>query len=117
MLTKTLPWVLAFLLANASLGWAGNAVVEWDPNTETDLAGYKLYYGKNSRTQGAYAETVVIGDKNATRWPLTLDPDTYYFALTAVDESGNESDFSVEVSEVIPASGVPGKPGRPILIH
>ena len=94
----------------------GHVFVEWDPNTEADLAGYKLYYGTTSRIQGSYAETVVINDKDSTGWSLTLPGDTYYFALTAYDMSGNESGFSDEVSAVVPDSGAPGKPGRPIFI-
>ena len=116
MKQKTFLWVLAIVFAQAQLGWAADVLVEWDPNPEADLAGYKLYYGATSRTQGSYAETVVINDKNSTNWSLTLPGDTYYFALTAYDTSGNESSFSDEVSAVVPDSGAPGKPGRPIFI-
>jgi len=116
MKQKTFLWVLAIVLAHAQLGWAADVLVEWDPNPEADLAGYKLYYGTTSRTQGSYAETVVISDKNLTNWSLTLPGDTYYFALTAYDASGNESGFSMEVSAVVPDLAGPGKPGTPIFI-
>ena len=112
----TLPWMLVFLLSHVPLGWATTVTVEWNQNTEPDLGGYKLYYGKTSRAQGPYAETVVINDKNTTDWSLTLTPDTYYFGLTAFDLNGNESGFSNEVSATIPSSEPPGKPGKPILI-
>jgi len=116
MRLKTFLWVLAVVLVHAQLGWAAEVFIEWNPNSEADLAGYKLYYGTTSRTQGSYAETVVINGKDSTHWSLTLPGDTYYFALTAYDISGNESGFSDEVSAVVPDSAAPGKPGRPILI-
>ena len=113
---KAFLWMLAVLLAHVQLGWAADVLVEWDPNTEADLAGYKLYYGPTSRSQGSYAETVLISDKNLTNWSLTLPADTYYFALTAYDTSGNESAFSIEVSAVVPDLAGPGKPGTPVYI-
>jgi hypothetical protein len=116
MRRTTFLWVLAILLGHAQLGWAADVLVEWNPNPEADLAGYKLHYGTTSRTQGSYDETVVISDKNLTHWSLTLPGDTYYFALTAYDTSGNESGFSVEVSAVVPDLSGPGKPGTPVFI-
>jgi hypothetical protein len=69
----------------------------WDPNTEPDLAGYKVYFGIRSRN---YDFVTDVGD--VTHHTVTnLDPNTrYYFALTAYDTSRNESDFSGEVSAV-----------------
>ena len=69
----------------------------WDPNTENDLAGYKVYYGTQS---GSYDFAIDAG--NTTYYTVTrLEPETrYYFALTAYDTSRNESDFSWEVSAV-----------------
>ena len=116
MKAKTFLWVLAVVLVQAQLAWAADVLVEWDPNPEADLAGYKLYYGTSPRTRGVYAETVVISDKNLTNWSLSLPGDTYYFALTAYDASGNESEFSIEVSAVVPDLAGPGKPGIPVYI-
>lgn len=69
----------------------------WDPNTEPDLGGYKVYYGIRS---GIYDFVTDVG--NITRHTVTnLESNTrYYFALTAYDTSRNESDFSEEVSAV-----------------
>lgn len=116
MKKKAFLWVLAIILLHAQLGWATEVLVEWNPNAEADLAGYKLYYGTTSRTDGTYAETVVIDNKDSTSWSFTLPGDTYYFALTAYDVSGNESAFSEEVSAVVPDSAAPGKPGKPVFV-
>jgi hypothetical protein len=87
--------------------------LRWHANQEPDLAGYRLYYGSQPRSQAAYATAVSIADPGATVWSLELEPGTYYFALTAVDASGNESGFSNEVNAVIPPA--PGKPGTPLI--
>jgi hypothetical protein len=72
----------------------------WDPNIEPDLEGYKCYYGLDSRD---YAHTVVVG--NQTVCTVTdLEPgETYYFAVTAYNTVGLESDYSEEVIYTVPA--------------
>jgi hypothetical protein len=69
----------------------------WDPNTEPDLAGYKVYFGTRSRNYDFVSD---VG--STTQYTVTgLQPNTrYYFTLTAYDTSRNESDFSWEVSAV-----------------
>ena len=64
---------------------AAQVTLAWDPNTEPDLAGYKLYYGTAS---GDYAEVIDVG--NTTMYTVTnlTAGDTYYFAVTAHDASG-----------------------------
>jgi len=69
----------------------------WDPNTEWDLAGYKIYYGTRS---GDYDSVIDVG-YTTYHTIRGLEPETrYYLALTAYDISYNESDFSWEVSGV-----------------
>ena len=67
--------------------------VSWDPNTEADLAGYKIYYGLTSR---AYFDSLHVGLE--TSRVLNLIPDkTYFLAVRAYDQTGNLSDYSTEV--------------------
>ena len=103
-------FVLTTFLLSTSV-WA--VTLEWDANTASDLAGYKLYYGTASAT---YSNSVSIQDKAATSYELDLDPGTYYLTLTALDETGNESGFSNEVTAVVAAPEPPGKPGTPTLV-
>ncbi|HZR46896.1 MAG TPA: fibronectin type III domain-containing protein [Candidatus Manganitrophaceae bacterium] len=97
------PFLLCFslfLFSRISLGFAFDAVLSWSPNADLNLAGYKLYYGQAART---YGTPVDVGNRSA--YTLTgLGPGTYYFALTAYDLSGAESDFSNEVSKTFAAS-------------
>lgn len=86
-----------------------SATISWDANGESDLAGYKIYYGESA---GSYTELLDVG--NVTSYQIQLTPAiNYYFAVTAYDYSGNESTFSEEVSFVEP--GFPQEPLGPPL--
>jgi len=43
--------------AGIGLGPAEQVTLAWDPNTESDLAGYKIHYGTTSRS---YTSTVDV---------------------------------------------------------
>lgn len=72
----------------------------WSPNPESNLAGYKIYYGTETRM---YTASVDVGLPATVdgRVPASLSgfiPGiTYYFAATAYDTDGFESDYSTEV--------------------
>jgi len=82
----------------------GSASLAWDaPTTYVDgtpatgPAGYKVYYGTASRTY-----THIIDVKTAQSCTInSLAHSTYYFAITAYDTSGIESDYSDEISKTI----------------
>jgi fibronectin type 3 domain-containing protein len=95
---------------------AATVTVTWNQNTESDVAGYKVYYGTAPRSQSAYANSVSINGKTSTTAVLTLSAGTYYFAVTARDTAGNESAFSTEVNATVPSIQPPGKPGKPVLV-
>ena len=82
---------------------AVSAVVAWDPNTEADLMGYKLYVGSSS---GVYGSAIDVG--NFTDYEVrNLEPGrTFYFSVTAYDLSGNESAHSDEISNVLSTSAI-----------
>lgn len=90
-----------------NLVFAGSANLSWNANSESDLSGYKVYYGTSPRTgscpPGGYPNNVSVG--NVTSYILSnlTDGQTYYFSITAYDASSNESCFSSEVSKFIPA--------------
>jgi hypothetical protein len=71
----------------------------WDANTETDLVGYKVYYGVAPHIYGA--PIVVPGTPATPTYTLTgFAGGTYFFAVTAYNAS-QESGFSNEVSATI----------------
>ncbi len=68
--------------------------VSWSANTESDLAGYRIYYGAFS---GKYDNEIDVGNVTSFVIRDIEDGTTYFFALTAYDDSSNESGFSDEV--------------------
>jgi hypothetical protein len=70
------------------------AVLEWDPNTETDLAGYKIYWGTAS---GSYPSSVDVGRKTSYTLTGLQGGKTYYITATAYNTGGLESGHSNEV--------------------
>jgi hypothetical protein len=71
----------------------------WNANTETDLAGYTVYVGEAS---GVYSTIFEVGNITTFTVPSLLPAHLYYFAVTASNQSGNESAFSNEVSTTTP---------------
>ena len=84
----------------------------WDPNTETDIEGYKVYYGT---TPGAYANWTETSENKVTV-ELTEPSKTYYFVVTANNKAGLESLPSNEVSSPSGAVKAPGAPTNVIVI-
>ena len=82
------------------------ADLSWDaPTTEADgvtplvdLAGYKVYYRLDGQR---YGSGIDVG--NTTRYALNTQgvAGRYYFAVTAYDAEGNESDFSEEATKLV----------------
>ena len=84
-----------------SLVLAGSATVTWQPNTEPDLAKYRVYWSTTAGTYGSYKAEVPKGTTSHVANGLT-EGKTYYFVVTALDASGNESGFSSRASKTIP---------------
>ena len=83
---------------------AGQVTLAWDANTEIELGGYKLYFGQTSRN---YMASVDVGNYTAYSLDGLEAGRTYYFAVTAYDQFGqNESEPSKEVQATIPFSPV-----------
>ncbi len=95
---------LAFLLLFSVPAWAGSIELQWNPNNEPDLAGYKIHYGTAHRT---YGTPVDVG--NVTTYEITnLNAGTYYITITAYDISGNESDYTYEIVKELKVAEVKG---------
>jgi hypothetical protein len=79
----------------------GSVTLSWAANSESDLAGYKIYFGTQSGVYTASGSPTIIG--NATTYTVTglQRNTTYFFALSAYDSAGNESALSAEVSRSI----------------
>jgi len=73
---------------------AASVTLTWDPNSEPDIAGYKLYYGK---TSGSYEFAIDVGNQTSYSISDLEDGKTYYFIVRAYNVFGKESDFSGEL--------------------
>lgn len=71
------------------------AVVTWNANTESDLAGYKVYYGTES---GQYTISIDVGNVTQRKVSGLEVGGVYYFVVTAYDLNGNESAPSGQVA-------------------
>ena len=94
--------ILALLVCVVLAGSAGGDVlggsitVHWDPVSDPDLAGYRLYYGNSS---GGYSQSMPVGNSTVATISGLNDCATYYIALKSIDLSGMESpQFSSEIS-------------------
>lgn len=77
-----------------------SATLTWNANTESDLAGYKIY---RATTSGGYGAPIATLQGNVTTYiaPGLQVGTTYFFVITAYDSAGNESSLSNEVNKSI----------------
>jgi len=84
-------------------GYTGEVTLTWDANTETDLAGYKVFAGTSS---GSYDVNNPIDVGNWTSCTMSglQEGTTYYYVAKAYNTAGLESDYSNEVSYNAPVT-------------
>jgi hypothetical protein len=78
--------------------------LNWNDNTESDLAGYRVY---RSTTAGVVRNTAnriaSVGLTSAYRDGSAANNQRYYYVVTAIDAAGNESPASNEIAVDTPA--------------
>lgn len=109
---------------------AYTVVLTWDPSGNTEIVAHRIYYGE---TSGEYGAPLEVGNVSTALVPGLTGGRRYYFAVTAVHRSGQESEYSDEISfipgprtiRIAPAApadlatpGAPAAPGSPLItIH
>jgi hypothetical protein len=86
---------LLSLMVFAANTLAAEVLLTWEANSESDLAGYRIHYGTSS---GEYTHIVDVGNVTDCTIGALKEGLTYYFAATAYDSAGKESDYSSEIS-------------------
>jgi hypothetical protein len=81
------------LFLSTTYVYSAQVTLAWNPNSESDLAGYKIHYGNSS---GNYSSNVDVGNLTSYTISDLVDGNVYYFTATAYDFSGNESAYSEE---------------------
>ena len=83
---------------------AANVRLQWNPNSESDVSGYRVYFGTSS---GSYSQSVNVGKVLDYTLSGLSAGQNYYFVATATNVSGIESIYSSAVSIAIPALPTP----------
>ncbi len=99
----------------------GVITISWDVATDdTEVTGYKIYYGDQSvmTDGGTYSNGFVdVGNRLSYDFKDLEDGKTYYFAVTAYDEAGNESEnYSNEVSATFHSGTSSGDTQAPTVV-
>lgn len=97
---------LAAFSITVSQAQPGGATLSWnaptqntDGSTLTNLAGYRIAYGKSA---SALSETVQVSNAGVTSYVVeNLAPGTWYFAVKAYTSAGTESAASKVVSKTV----------------
>jgi hypothetical protein len=84
----------------------GSVTLSWMPPTQnadgsalTDLAGYRIYYGRSASVQD---QMISLSNPGLTRYVIeNLSPATWYFSMSSLNSSGVESNRSATASKLI----------------
>jgi hypothetical protein len=85
---------------------ASHLELSWSISAETDTAGYNVYRSEQAGAPGARANIELLLTPAFRDMNVTPDRD-YFYRVTAVDRSGNESPASTVVSGAVPAESQP----------
>jgi hypothetical protein len=93
--------VFFFFILSAANASAASVSLAWDAVSATNLSGYKVHYGTQSRS---YTNVLDTGKNITYTVPNLTEGKTYYFAVTAHNTAGQSSTYSNEVSHFIPTA-------------
>lgn len=98
---KSIILLIVFLFIAVPAFAATNVSIRWNANTESDMAGYRIY---RSAVSGSYDTSNLTGDITHPTVEFTENgvPDgTWFWVITAYDLAGNESVYSEETTRRI----------------
>ena len=97
-----LSLVLTMWFANFADVLGANLSLGWDPSPDTQVVGYKVYYG----VEGGSKRSVSVGKLTQASLSDLESGKTYEIYVTAYDAAGAESDPSNEVTYMVPETGL-----------
>lgn len=95
-----------------SFAFADTVTLQWNPNSETDLSGYRVFMREAAQGYD-YLSPAWEGTETTCKIENLMATKKYYFVARAFDTEGYESENSNEVAYfmgTIPDGLPPGKP-------
>lgn len=97
-----------FFIIGAGPAYSESIKLVWDANSETDLAGYRVY--SSTISGGPYTMIQDVG--NVIELTLNMNgvsEGIIYYVCTAYDQRGNESEYSNQAEYIVDHTA-PAKP-------
>lgn len=101
-------------IATATASYSADVNLSWEAPTSntdgspaSDIKGYRVHVGT---APGVYTRSEETGNRTTATIGSLSESQTYYFAVTAFDSAGTESDPSNEISHSIPAATTAPEP-------
>ena len=99
--TKKFPPAVPQGLVAVADAAAGAIDLSWSPDSDSDLAAYHVY--RRDVQVGLPAQRIAsLGTETSFRDSGAQPEHTYAYSVSAIDQSGNESEHSPEVEETLP---------------
>jgi hypothetical protein len=93
----------------------GSVPIAWDRNPESNVTGYKVYWGRTSRI---YEQVLNAGSNPQAVLPDLTPGQSYYCAVTAYNDQGQESSYSSEITVIYgTVTEDPDTSGRLVLLE
>lgn len=96
------------LASSVSAATFHTITLAWDPVSDAEIAGYKVYIGTESQL---YTEVLDAGMNAELSVPNMEFGETYYIAVTAVGSGGLESPYSEEIIVTVSPPPLPAGGG------
>jgi hypothetical protein len=97
----SVPTGLAAVATGATAADPASIDLSWQPDTDPDLAGYRVYRREGAEWRRISGDQPVVGP--AFHDVGVRPGQAYVYAVTALDTRGNESARSAEASDTVPA--------------
>jgi hypothetical protein len=97
---KSMALIWTITCAQAALE-IGSVTLAWDPNTESDVSGYRIYYNSPAHT---YTQVLDVGNVTTATVIGLVVGEVYSFHATCYNLAGLESDPSNSVEYLVPST-------------
>ncbi len=91
------PWLLLLLQLACSSSPPSSLTIAWDPSTSPGIVGYNVYRKGDTDKEYVKVNQTPIPEPKYTDTSVESDK-TYFYRVTAVASSGQESGMSNEIS-------------------